>query len=184
MSLRAIPNIPVFRPADANETAGAWRTAMMLDTPAVLIFTRQDLPVLENAERIHEGVAHGGYVLGDCEGTPDVILLSSGSEVHIAHEAYKTLINEGVKVRVVSLPCWELFEEQDEAYKESVLPRRVTNRISIEAGVTLGWQKYTGTFGVNIGIDRFGASAPYERIYQEYGLTSERIIEAVRKMLS
>lgn len=184
MSLRTIPNLYVFRPADANETAATWRTAMTLEGPAVLIFTRQDLPVLENPERIHEGVAHGGYVLADCEGTPDVIVVSSGSEVHIAHEAYKTLINEGVKIRVVSLPCWELFDDQDDAYKESVLPRRVTNRISIEAGVTLGWQKYTGTFGVNIGIDRFGASAPYERIYQEYGLTSEKVIEAVRQMLS
>jgi transketolase len=183
MSLRTIPNLHVFRPADANETAAAWRTAMMLEGPAVLIFTRQDLPVLENPERIHEGVAHGAYTLADCEGTPDVILLSSGSEVHIAHAAYKTLINEGVKVRVVSLPCWELFDDQDDAYKESVLPRRVTNRISIEAGVTLGWQKYTGTFGVNIGIDRFGASAPYERIYEEFGITSGRVIEAVRQML-
>jgi transketolase len=183
MSLRAIPNLHVFRPADANETAASWRMAMMLEGPAVMIFTRQDLPVLDNAERIHEGVAHGGYILADCEGTPDVILISSGSEVHIAHSAYKTLINDGVRVRVVSLPCWELFESQEETYKESVLPRRVTNRVSIEAGITLGWQRYTGTFGVNIGIDRFGASAPYERIYEEFGLTPQRVIEVVQQML-
>ncbi|MBC8170959.1 MAG: transketolase, partial [Anaerolineae bacterium] len=184
MSLRTIPYLHVFRPADANETAATWRTAMTLEGPAVVIFTRQDLPVFDNAERIHEGVAHGGYVLADCEGTPDVILISSGSEVHIAHAAYKTLINEGFKIRVVSLPCWELFEAQDDSYKESVLPRRVTNRISIEAGVTLGWQKYTGTYGVNIGIDHFGASAPYERIYQEFGLTAENIIATVKQLLS
>ncbi len=184
MSLRAIPQLYVFRPADANETAGAWHTTMMLgDYPAVLIFTRQDLPVLENAERIREGVAHGGYILADCDGTPQVILLSSGSEVHIAVEAYQQLMNEGVKTRVVSLPCWELFDEQDETYKESVLPARVTNRVSIEAGITLGWQKYVGSQGITIGIDKFGASAPYERIYEEYGLTPAHVIEAAKRLV-
>ncbi len=183
MSLRMIPNLYVFRPADATETVAAWRTTMTLEGPAALIFTRQDLPVLDNAELVHTGVAHGGYVLADCEGTPKVILIASGSEVHIAHEAYKRLIADGVKVRLVSLPSWELFDEQDDVYKESVLPANVTARVSIEAGVTLGWQKYTGMTGVNIGVDRFGASAPYERIYEEFGLTPEAVITAAQSLL-
>ena len=183
MSLRTIPDLYVFRPADANETAAAWRTAMMVDGPATLIFTRQNLPVFDNYERIHEGVAHGGYVLADCEGTPDVILLASGSEVHIAHEAYKALVDSGVKARVVSLPSWELFDQQDATYKESVLPSKVRNRVSIEAGVTLGWQKYTGSDGINIGVDRFGESAPYELIYEALGLTAEKVVEAAKSLL-
>ncbi len=184
MSLRAIPELYVFRPADANETASAWHAAMTVDGPAALIFTRQNLPVLPNAEVIQTGAAHGGYTLADCEGTPEVILLASGSEVHIAHEAYKALIGEGVKVRLVSLPCWELFDAQDDTYKESVLPAQVTGRVSIEAGVTLGWQKYVGTQGAAIGVDRFGASAPYERIYAEFGLTSAAVIQAAKKLLT
>jgi transketolase len=173
----------VFRPADATETAAAWRTTMTLNGPAALVFTRQNLPILEDYERIHEGVAHGGYILANCDGTPDLILLASGSEVHIAHEAYHQLMAEGVKTRVVSLPCWELFEEQEPAYRESILPRSVTARISIEAGRTLGWERYTGSFGLNIGVDQFGASAPYEKLYEEYGLTAARIVELARQHL-
>jgi transketolase len=183
MSLRLIPGLYVFRPADATETAAAWRTTMTLNGPAALVFTRQNLPILEDYERIHEGVAHGGYILANCDGTPDLILLASGSEVHIAHEAYKQLMAEGVKTRVVSLPCWELFEEQEPAYRESILPRSVTARISIEAGRTLGWERYTGSFGLNIGVDQFGASAPYEILYEEYGLTAARIVELARQHL-
>jgi transketolase len=188
MSLRLIPNLHVFRPADANESAGAWAAAMESERPCVLIFTRQDLPVLLDANNsamgIHLGVRRGGYVLADNSGgTPDVILLSSGSEVHLAHEAYHTLAAEGVKARVVSLPCWSLFEGQDAAYRESVLPSAVTRRVSIEAGVTLGWQRYVGMGGVTIGVDRFGASAPYQRIYQEYGITSQAVVDAARRLL-
>lgn len=183
MSLRLIPNLYVFRPADANETAAAWHTAMMLDTPAALIFTRQDLPILADVERIRAGVPRGGYVLADCEGTPEVILLGTGSEVSIAHEAYRMLTDAGVKARLVSLPCWELFDAQDAAYRESVLPSAVTARVSIEAGVTLGWQKYTGTHGLNIGVDHYGASAPYEIIYEQFGLTAEKVVEAAKRLL-
>ncbi|MDX1995018.1 MAG: transketolase [bacterium] len=183
MSLRAIPQLYIFRPADANETAASWRMAMTLEHPCALIFTRQDLPVLPNPEQVQMGVAHGGYILADCEGTPQVILLSSGSEVHIAYEAYQKLIQDGVRVRLVSLPCWELFEEQDDTYKESVIPRHVNRRVSIEAGVTLGWQKFVGFDGVAIGIDKFGASAPYERIYEEYGLTAQHIIDTVMRLV-
>ncbi len=183
MSLRAIPNLYVFRPADANETVAAWRNAMLVDAPAVLIFTRQDLPVLENDEHVQAGVAHGAYVLKDCEGTPQVILLAAGSEVHIAHEAYQQLMSEGIKTRLVSMPCWELFEAQDDTYKQSVLPSHVTARVSIEAGTTLGWQKYVGLQGIAIGVDRFGASAPYERLYHEFGLTAAHVVEAAKSLL-
>lgn len=183
-ALRAIPNLTVIRPADANETAAAWKTAMGLKGPVVLIFTRQDLPVLEDVERVHTGVARGGYILADCEGAPQVILLSSGSEVHIAHEAYKKLTSDGIKARVVSLPSWEIFEAQDAAYKESVLPANVTARVSIEAGVTLGWHRYVGSAGIAIGIDHFGASAPYEILYEKFGLTPQAVIDAAKKLLS
>ncbi len=182
MSLRLIPGLYVFRPADANETVAAWRTAMTLDFPCTLIFTRQALPVL-SGDHIRDGVARGGYILADSGGTPDVILVASGSEVHIAHDAYKQLTAEGVRARVVSLPCWELFEKQPYEYRETVLPSAVTARVSIEAGRTLGWERWVGSKGVSIGVDRFGASAPYERIYQEYGLTPERVVEAARQVM-
>ena len=182
VALSAIPQLTVIRPADANETAAAWHTAMKLKGAVVLIFTRQDLPVL-TGDPIRAGVAKGGYVLAGGEGTPEVILISRGSEVHIAHEAYKTLTTEGVKARLVSLPSWQLFDAQEAAYRESVLPGAVTRRVSIEAGVTLGWDRYVGAGGVKIGIDRFGASAPYERIYQEYGLTADAVVKAAKGLL-
>lgn len=183
MSLRLIPNLQVFRPADANETAGAWRTAMTLNRPSALIFTRQNLPVLPDTTRARISVERGGYVLADCDDTPQVILIASGSEVHIAHDAYQQLTAEGIQARVVSMPCWELFDAQDDAYKQDVLPSEVWARVSIEAGVTLGWQKYTGMDGINIGVDQFGASAPYQRIYEEYGLTADKVIEAAKSLL-
>lgn len=183
MSLRAIPDLYVFRPADANETTASWATAMTLNAPSTLIFTRQDLPILPNHEYIHQGVAHGGYVLADSDGTPQVILIATGSEVHIALEARQKLMAEGVKARVVSMPCWELFDKQDSNYKESVLPARVIARVSIEAGVTMGWQKYTGSHGVNFGVDRFGASAPFETIYEKFGLTADNVVSASKKLI-
>lgn len=188
MSLRLIPELYVLRPADANETAAAWRTAMTLKHPAVLIFTRQDLPVLTGegiggVAAVHTGVARGGYTLVHGADTPDVILLGSGSEVHIAVEAAAALAGEGIKARVVSLPCWELFERQDQAYRDAVIPPTVSARVSIEAGTTLGWHKWVGLNGVAIGIDRFGTSAPYQRIYQEYGITTEAMVSAARRLL-
>jgi transketolase len=182
MSLRLMPNMYVFRPADANETAAAWHVAMTLDKPATLIFTRQNLPVFVD-DHVRPGVARGAYVVADSEGTPDVILLGSGSEVHIAHEAAKALAAEGIKARVVSMPCWELFEEQDATYRESVLPSAITARVSIEAGRTLGWERYVGMHGICIGVNTFGASAPYERLYQEYGLTSAAVVAAAKKVI-
>ncbi len=183
MALRAIPNMYVFRPGDPNESVAAWRTAMTLDKPVTLIFTRQKIKPLIG-EHVDEGVAHGAYVLADCEGTCDVILMATGSEVNIALEAYDKLMEDGVKARLVSMPSWELFEEQDNAYKESVLPPGVRARVSIEAGITLGWERYTGLDGVRIGVDTFGASAPYERIYEEYGLTADKVVEAAKGLLA
>ena len=189
MSLRTIPNLTVFRPADANETVGAWLATMELDGPAVMILTRQDLPVLgtDNVEGIYEGVSRGAYVLAESasvkKGQPEVILLATGSEVSIALEAFDALDAEGVKVRVVSMPSWELFNVQEEAYQQSVLPDEVLARVSIEAGVTLGWHQYLGSYGIAIGIDHFGASAPYQRIYEEFGLTAKAVIEAVGELL-
>jgi transketolase len=182
-ALRAIPNLTVIRPADANETVAAWHVAMTLDGPVTLIFTRQNLPVLDGAESIHAGVARGAYVLDDCDGTPQVILLSSGSEVHIAREACQRLRAEGIQVRLVSMPSWELFDAQDAAYRESVLPAAVTARVSIEAGVTQGWHKYVGSQGIAIGLDRFGASAPYQVIYEKLGLTPDAVVQAAKRLL-
>ncbi len=187
MALRVIPHLYFFRPADANETAAAWRTAMTLHHPVAFALSRQDLPVLTGegiggVEAIHAGVARGGYVLAGTEGTPDVILMGTGSEISIAYEAYQTLKAEGINARLVSLPCWELFEDQDAEYRESVLPSSVHARVSIEAGVTLGWGRYVWG-GVAIGVDKFGASAPYQRIYEEYGLTAKHVIEAAKQQL-
>lgn len=187
MALRVIPQLYFFRPADANETAAAWRAAMTLRYPAAFALSRQDLPVLTGediggVEAIHAGVARGGYVLAGAEGTPDVILMGTGSEISIAYEAYQTLKAEGINARLVSLPCWELFEEQDAKYRESVLPSSVGARVSIEAGVTLGWERYVWG-GVAIGVDKFGASAPYQRIYEEYGLTAKHVVEAAKGQL-
>ncbi|MCS6836866.1 MAG: transketolase [Anaerolineae bacterium] len=189
MSLRLIPDYYVFRPADANETAAAWRTIMTLPGPAALILSRQNLPVLDtdNIEGIREGVARGAYVLAESpkirRGLPDVILMASGSEVSIALEAMAMLEEADVKARVVSMPCWELFDQQDEGYREAVLPTEVFRRVSIEAGRTLGWQKYLGGIGVALGVDRFGASAPYERIYAEYGLTAKAVAQAAAQLM-
>ncbi|MEO0561496.1 MAG: transketolase [Chloroflexota bacterium] len=181
--LRATPNLYVFRPGDANESAEAWRTAMMLDGPVSLVFTRQKLAAL-SGDHIAEGVAHGAYTYADADGTPDVILMATGSEVEIAHAAWQQLMDEGVKARLVSMPCQELFDEQDDTYKESVLPSEVRARVSIEAGSTLGWYKYVGMDGEAIGVDTFGASAPYEKIYEAFGLTADAVVEAAKRVIA
>jgi len=189
MALRVIPNLHVFRPADANEMIGVWKAVMTLEHPAVVIGSRQGLPVLggDNVEGIHEGVSRGAYVLTESasikKGRPEVIIMATGSEVEIALEAFAALDSEGVKVRVVSMPSWELFDAQDEDYQDFVLPPEVYSRVSIEAGVTLGWQKYVGSYGITIGVDTFGASAPGEELYEEYGLTAEAVIEAVGELV-
>ncbi len=186
MAMRGIPNLHVFRPADANETAASWKQAMLLDGPASLVLTRQNLPVLggDNVDGIYEGVAHGAYVLLDtADGDPDVLLLATGSEVEIAMEAFDQLEAEGIKARVVSMPCWELFEAQSDDYKASVIPPDVRARVSIEAGITQGWGGYVGLDGISIGVNTFGASGPYKKIYEAYGLTTEAVVTAAKSLI-
>ncbi|KAH0465899.1 hypothetical protein IEQ34_006002 [Dendrobium chrysotoxum] len=183
MSFRMMPNILMLRPADGNETAGAYKVAVLnLKRPSILALSRQKLPQLSGTS--FEGVEKGGYIISDnsSDDKPDLILIGSGSELEIAAKAAEELRKEGKRVRVVSLVSWELFEEQSNEYKESVLPKAVSARISIEAGSTFGWEKYIGSKGKAIGIDRFGASAPAGKIYKEFGLTAENVI-AVAKSL-
>ncbi len=185
MSLRLMPNLHVFRPGDATETAGAWAAIAELDHPAAIVLSRQNLPVFAgNDAGIHEGVARGAYVLSEHEsGDIDAIIMASGSEVSIALDAAGLLEEADIRVRVVSMPCWELFEAQSDEYKAKVLPGEVKARVSIEAGATLGWRRYLGEEGIAVGVDRFGASAPYQQIYQAYGLTPGHVADAVNSLL-
>lgn len=185
-SLRAIPGLVVLRPADANETAAAWKTAIERRRgPTVLALTRQDVPTLDRALFAPaEGLERGAYVLADLgEGDPEIILMASGSEVSLIVEAGLRLAAEAVSVRLVSFPSWELFAAQAQEYRESVLPAFIRKRLAVEAGVTLGWERWVGEAGAVLGVDRFGASAPYQIIYQEYGLTVEKIIEKALALL-
>lgn len=178
MSFRAMPNLTVYRPADGKETIAAWKTAVQSkNKPTLLVMTRQGLPELEGTTV--EGAEKGGYVIAGDVNTADTILMGTGSEVHLLVEAQKQL---GEKVAVVSLPSWELFEAQTAEYKESVLPKRITKRLAIEAGASLGWYKYVGTEGQVIGIDRFGASAPGDLLLKEYGMSVENILETVKQL--
>ncbi|MBZ5733894.1 transketolase [Nocardioides sp. TRM66260-LWL] len=187
-ALRAIPGLDVVRPADANETAAAWLTILgHTDRPAALALTRQNVPVFPRGEDGFAGldeVKRGGYVLVDAEGTPDVILMATGSEVQIAVEARERLAQDGVQARVVSMPCLEWFEAQDQAYRDSVLLPSVRARVSVEAGVRQGWREYVGDLGRIVSIDHFGGSADYARLYQEYGLTTEAVVAAARDSLT
>ena len=179
--LRAIPNMIVFRPCDGHETAAGWMSALTHGLPTCLVLTRQNLPLYENS-----GVQalKGGYILSDSEKeTPDVILMASGSEVEPMMNAKELLKAQGVDARVVSMPSMDLFEEQSEAYKESVLPRSVRARVAMEAGVTMPWYKYVGMDGEVIGLDRFGASAPYSVLFKEFGFTAENAAAAALRVL-
>jgi transketolase len=182
MSLRAIPNLHVVRPADANESAEAWRWAIeRKEGPVALVLSRQGLPVLDADV---SGLARGAYVLEDADGgSPQAILIATGSEVSLAMEARKLLDGEGIRCRLVSMPCWELFEEQGEAYRESVLPSSVTARVAVEAGVTLGWSRWVGDKGAIVGLDRFGASAPASVNWEKFGFTPQRLVEEVKKLV-
>ncbi|MCB0861218.1 MAG: transketolase, partial [Solirubrobacterales bacterium] len=184
-SLRAMPNLDVIRPADAAEVAEAWKVIMpRTDHPTALVLTRQKVPVIDRSRYADaSGLAKGGYVIADCEGDPELILIATGSEVHIALEACETLTIEGVKVRVVSLPSWHIFESQDEAYRESVLPSSVTKRISIEQASTFGWERYVGEEGVAIGMTTFGASAPFKDLQKYFGFTPDRVVEEAKNLL-
>ncbi|OUE30278.1 Transketolase [Clavibacter michiganensis] len=192
-SLRAIPGLDVIRPADANETAQAWKTILTRRMgPAGLALSRQNLPVVERGTgeatateyASAAGVAKGAYVLADTEGTPDVILIATGSEVQFALEAREALAADGVQARVVSAPSLEWFEEQDAAYKEHVLPEAVAARVSVEAGISLSWKQYVGHHGRSISIEHFGASAEYEVLYREFGITTEAVVAAAKESIA
>lgn len=183
---RAIPGLVAIRPGDANEAAHAWRTALkQTHRPTALILTRQSMPTLDRTEQASaEGVERGGYVLSRAEGgAPQVLLLSSGSELSIAVAAQQLLGDEGIRARVVSMPSFELFEEENEAYRNEVLPPGVTARVAVEAGVRQGWDRYLGTGGTFVGLDRFGASAPFKTIYQEFGITPQRVADEAKKLI-
>ncbi len=184
MSLRAIPGLTVLRPADANETVVAWRLAVERTEPVALILTRQKLSVLDLARYpVNEGVSRGGYVLAEAEqGSPEIILIGTGSEVHLVMAAQEALHKQGVKARVVSMPSWELWDEQSEAYKEQVLPRDVP-KLAVEAGITQGWRDYVGDSGDVIGLDRYGASGPGKVVYEKLGFSVENVVERALALL-
>ena len=186
-ALRAIPNLSVIRPADANETAQAWAAALEYKAaPKGLALSRQGLPVLEGTkEKAHDGVRRGAYVLvEESKETPEVILLATGSEVQLAVAAAKELEAAGTATRVVSAPCLEWFDEQDDAYRESVLPSKVQARVSIEAGIAMPWHKYTGSFGRSISIEHYGASAPAGELFEKFGFTTAAVVKAAQESLA
>jgi transketolase len=185
-SLRAIPGLDVIRPADANEVAEAWRVALdRSHQPVALVLTRQNVPVFDRSRYAPaEGLRRGGYVLADTEGgDPDVILIATGSEVALALGAHEELSGEGISSRVVSLPCWELFDRQDEAYRAEVLPSSVTARVSVEEASTLGWDRWVGFGGRKIGMHTFGSSAPLKDVQSKFGFTPDKVAEAAREVL-
>ena len=183
-SLRAIPNLTVFRPCDGTETSGAYKVAIenaKAKKPTLLAFTRQNVPNLDGSSI--EGVSKGAYTIVDCAGTPDLILMGTGSEVSLCIAAADKLTTEGKKVRVVSMPSWELFEAQTAAYKESVLPKAVTKRLSVEAACSFGWHKYVGTEGDTVSIDTFGASAPGGICMEKFGFTVDNVLAKAKALL-
>ncbi len=185
MALRAIPNLWVIRPADANEVAEAWRQAILRrDGPTAIVLSRQNLPVLDRSRLAPaSGLAHGGYVLREAEGPPDLILIGTGSEVHLCLSAAERLTEEGLRVRVVSMPCWELFDAQPQGYRRRVLPPEVP-KLAVEAGVSFGWYKYVGERGGVVGLDRFGASAPGNVLMRELGFSVDNIVAQARALLT
>jgi transketolase len=185
-SLRAIPGLLVIRPCDANEVVEAWRQIMPLrHQPSVLVLSRQNLPTLDRTKYAPaSGLKKGAYVLADAEdGKPDVILIGTGSEVSLCVDAYESLKAEGIKARVVSMPCWETFDDQDQAYRESVLPPSVQARVSVEQASAFGWAKYVGSEGASIAMRSFGASAPLKDLLKEFGFTAEKVVETAKLQL-
>jgi transketolase len=179
MSLRAMPNMAVFRPGDANEVGPCWRAAIERQSgPSSLVFTRQGVPVMDRTDLTEIGDAsRGGYVLADApSGDPDLLLFATGSEVPIALDAWRQLVERDIEARVVSLPCWELFDDQDASYRNQIAPDAVDRRMAIEAGASLGWERWVGRHGVTVGIDQFGASAPYQTNYDKHGLTADDVV--------
>jgi transketolase len=186
-SLRAIPGLMTLRPADANEVVEAWRLILQLEnTPAALILSRQALPTLDRSKYAPaSGLSKGAYILADAKGgKPDLLLLATGSEVALCVEAYEQLTADGVKARVVSMPSWELFEQQDQTYRDRVIPPDVTARVSVEEASTFGWNRYVGPTGESIGMHTFGASAPLKALQTKFGFTPERVVAAARGQLA
>ena len=185
MSLRAVPNVTVIRPADANETSQAWRVAIEhKDGPVLIVLSRQNLPVISyQSDMGPENLEKGAYILNDCEETPQLILIGTGSEVWVALEAQEKLQKEGIQTRVVSMPSWELFEQQEESYQTQVFPPEVKKRISIEAGATLGWERYITDEGIAIGIDHFGESAPGKALMQEFGFSADNVVKHAQQLV-
>ncbi len=182
-TLRMIPHMHTWRPCDAVESAVAWKCAVeRRDSPTILIFTRQGLPCQEYTDTQVANIERGGYILSDSDGVPDVILIATGSEVQLAMAAQAELAGQGKKARVVSMPCAERFDAQDESYRESVLPSSVSKRVAIEAGVTGFWRKYVGLQGKVIGIDRFGESAPASELFREFGITTDAVVSATNEL--
>ena len=182
-SLRLIPDLLVWRPCDAVETAVAWKTALEASQPSCMILTRQGLAPQDRDAAQLEAVRRGGYVLKDCEGTPEVILIATGSEVQLAVSAAEALAAKGRKARVVSMPCTELFDAQPEAYRESVLPRAVRARVAVEAASVDGWWKYVGLDGAVVGMTGFGASAPGNVLFEHFGFTVDHVVEVAEGLL-
>jgi transketolase len=186
MSLRLMPHMRLIRPADANETSEAWRLAVECKNhPTALALTRQALPIFDRTKYASaEGVRKGAYVFSNADGTPDVILIGTGSELQLAVQAQEKLAAEGIKARVVSMPCWDLFEEQSAEYKESVLPGAVRARVAVEAGATLGWERYVGLEGRVVGQTQFGASAPLKDLLKHFGYTAENVVAHAKESIA
>ena len=179
--LRAVPGLIVYRPADSKEVAAGWIAAMTEKHPVALVLTRQDLPLYEKSGL---DALKGGYIISDCDkATPDVLLMASGSEVEQCVEAQKLLADEGIAARVISIPSFELFDRQPDEYKEAVMPKAVRARVAVEAAATFGWHKYVGLDGEVIGLDRFGASAPYKFLFKEFGFTAENVAAAAKRVI-
>jgi len=182
-SLRAMPNVNVFRPADAIETAECWELALQAkDTPSAMVLTRQGLPAVRTEASADNLCARGGYVLSSAAGAARVTLLATGSEISIAMDAQKLLAADGIAASVVSMPCWELFDKQSETYRKSVLGAG-TVRVAVEAGVRLGWDQYVGSDGCFVGMTGFGASAPAKDLYKHFNITSEAVAQAARSLV-
>ncbi|KIA83039.1 transketolase [Kaistella solincola] len=185
IGLRTVPGMTVIRPADANETAQAWRVAIEhTDGPVCIVLTRQGIPVIDQQKYTSANeLEKGAYILSDCEGEPEIILIASGSEVHLILEAQENLKNENIRTRIVSMPSWNLFDKQPAEYREKVFPKNIRKRLAVEAGSPVGWMKYTTDDGDVIGIEKFGESAPAEELFAEYGFTVENVVKKARDLL-
>ncbi|HUH29278.1 transketolase [Gelidibacter sp.] len=186
IGLRTVPNMTVIRPADANETAHAWRTAILhTDGPVSIVLTRQGIPILDQQKYTSaKELEKGAYILSEAEGKPEIILIATGSEVHLILEAQEQLKKSNIQARVVSMPCWSLFDQQSTAYRDKVLPKNIQKRLAVEAGSSIGWLKYTTDEGDVIGIDKFGESAPGDEVMKEYGFSIENVVKRAKALLS